>query len=830
MIPVVREVSALGGVASARLDLIQAGRSLVRRPRFAVAMVSVMGLGIGTTTGMFAVVDGVALRPLGFTDGERVVSLWQTNLDWRTSASPTLQRQWRRFPLSYPVFEHWQLRQTAFSALGAFSEIRASISGNEPELLHGVAATSGVFAALGVAPTLGRTLTPGDDVMGSPAVVVLGYDTWTGHFGADSTVVGRTMEVNGVASSVVGIMPPTFHFPNRDVGFWINFDDAARSADWRSQFMQGLGRLRPGIPIERAQEDMEAIAAGLRAVYPPEVLEESSEGFGVHITHWHDEIAGPVRSRLLLLLAAVGLVLLVCCLNAASLSLVRALDRDLEYDVRIALGAGKSHLLRQSVLETMLVALAGGATASVLLWLGLDTLRDMLPPQLTRVGEISFDHRVLAFACGATVLTGMAAGLSPAVRSSRRRLGRGRAGTFGRSRAVRRGLGVLVSVEAGLSVVLVVGGGVLGQSLRHLVTQETGFEIEGLSTLRMEPSVNRFDDDTSIVAFYEQLRASIGALAGVSAVGGGSVVPFDGRRASHGIAVPTPAGDTTLVNARRTFVFGDYFEAMGIPVIRGRTFRRPELDGARSVVVSRRFAETYFPGVDPIGMTLLRGGTLTIVGVVGDVPHDALQSDPGERVYYPLELDPQRGRSQTLVARTTLDERSLLSAMRQAAWAVDAGIPVAEASTMSDLLSDRLAKPRFETLLVSALGVLAWLLSAIGIYAVIAFGVTTSGFEVGVRMSLGATRMNILTSVVARGVLLAGAGTVAGGVVALAGLRLLDTFVYVEGGAAALGAPALTLAVTTSLLTAALASSVPARRASLREPSESLRGGWSRAE
>ena len=541
-------------------DLRQAFRGLRRRPMASTVVVTTLALAVGVSTAIFSIVNGVLLRPLPYPEPDELVQLWQTNEEWMDSPSTLLRSFARRFPLSVPVLRDWEQMSPVFDEVGGFTGARYVASGGDrPEHISGQGVTSGLFRALGVQPLLGRALLPEEDEVGSGLVAILSYEYWQSRFAGDPDVVGRTVTLDDAPYTVVGVMPREFYFPAGGNDVWTNLTDDDKERSRTSQFMSGLARLRPGVTMESAEREMQAVTARLQEAYPEQ------QNFGFRMTSRVVEVVGQVRPMLLILLGSVGLVLLIACANIANLLFVAGLTRRKELAVKAALGAGWRRLIGSLLAEGAVLAALGGSAGFLLAAVVLPTLTALLPPGVPRRSEIGIDPTVLAFSMGVTALTALLVGILPAMTAARTQpaemlsdSGRGMAG--GR-RGARTRAGLVV-VEVALAFVLLCGAGLLMNSLHRLSTVDTGFRPEGLVRMTLDlPESHYPDENDHVRPFIEDLGRRLASLPGVESSAGTTELPLGGSRSSNTLVIEggAPDGADMESDADRSSVIGPYF-------------------------------------------------------------------------------------------------------------------------------------------------------------------------------------------------------------------------------------------------------------------------------
>ena len=793
-------------------DLRFSARTLARNPAFTIAAVLALALGIGANTAIFSVVNAVALRPFPWKDSGRLVRIWES--------APQLG--WPRFSTSIPNFIDWRAQNHVYEDIAAWRGAELNLTGlEEAQRVEGGAVTASFFTTLGVQPSRGRFFLPDEEKPGADArVAVISHGLWTRSFGADPKIVGRTLVLNGADSTVVGVLPESFQWvlPS-DILVPLVLDPAANRSN---HVLIVMGRLRPGVTLERADAEMNGIAARLAAQYP-----DSNKGWSTQqaqVARWI--VNRDVRRALLVLTAAVGFVLLIACANVTNLLLARAAGRRREIAIRAALGAGRMRVVRQLLTESALVGLAGGGAGLLLALWGVDLLRSLNPQTIPRIDEVSVDLRVLAFTLGLSLLTSLVFGLAPALQSSRPDVADalkegGRGAPTGSMR--HRARSALVTAEVAFSLVLLVGAGLLLRSFWRLTRVDPGFAPAGVVTMKINLPESKYPSAGEIQTFYEALFARLRAHPGVAGVATVSIVPFGYGNTANEVVIEGRPDDPggAKASADWRLVSPGYFRAMGIPLHEGRDFESRDGAGPGVVVVSEAMARRYWPGADPIGKRMRpRGGKdwMTVVGVAGDVAHRGLDEAPAPLLYfcaYSSNWNPM-----SLVVRTGSDPASVTTAARDAVHALDRDLPVSEVSTLESLRDASVAPQHFNTLLLALFAVLALTLASVGIYGVMAYAVSQRTHEIGIRMALGSPRRDVLRLIVAQAMRPTLAGIVLGLTAALAATRLMQSLLF----GVSPRDPVTFLAVAAILVAVALAAClVPARRASRVDPMTALR-------
>jgi putative ABC transport system permease protein len=790
---------------------------LLKTPGFTFVAILALSLGIGANTAIFSVVNAVLLKPLPFKEPDRLV--WAQAANLKTGEQGGM--------ISPPDFIDYRDQNRVFEHFAAIADASFTLTGetSEPERVMGVRVSSDFFETLGVKPVQGRGFLAEEEHDGSNKVVVLSYGLWQRRFGSDPNLVGKTIELSGQSVTVVGIMPAGFQFPTEtEVWSPIGFGGKDTSVR-RMHYLAAIGRLKPGVTIEQAQADITAVARHLEQQYP-----ETNKDYGMGLQLLPEQIVGDMRRSLLVLLAAVGFVLLIACVNVANLMLARGAARSKEIAIRIALGASRARVVRQLLTESVLLALLGGVFGLLLAVWGVDLLVSLSPDDLPRVKEVAIDPRVLSFTLLLSFLTGIVFGLAPALSASSRggvnetlKEG-GRKGGAGVGHNRMRSL--LVVAEVALSLVLLVGAGLLVKSFLRLSHVETGFNSTSVMTMRLALPQTKYAEDAQRAVFYQQLLERTKALPGVEAAGVISELPLSGQNndtyfALEGQPLATAGSGENLSNFRTASP--DYFRAMGIPLIKGRFFNEGDREGApRVIIISETFARTFFPNEDPIGhrltMDLGEPWTGEIVGVVGNIRHFSLATEPFREMYTNIAQTP-RGMV-NLVVRTRSDPATLTASIKNVVQGLDKDLPIYNPKTMEQRVSESAAAPRFRTLLLALFAALALMLAAVGLYGVISYSVTQRTHEIGIRIALGAGRRDILKLIVGRGVVLTLIGVAIGLVGAFAMTRIMASLLF---GVSA--TDPLTYTVVSLLLVAValIACYVPARRATRVDPMVALR-------
>ncbi len=795
-------------------DLRYGFRLLRKRPGFTFVTVFTLALGIGANTAIFSVVNATLLRPLPYGQPERVMAIWQNDLKGGVE----------REDVSPANFLDYRARNQTFEEMAAIEPFSHSLTGEgEPESFKSWLVTEGFFRVLSTNALHGRTFLPEEHLQGGARAVVISHGLWQRRFGGDPSLVGRQFVLNGQPHTVVGVMPPEFQYPEgRDL--WVPRVARERDAQVRGvTYLRTVGRLKPGVTPEQARADMSRVAEGLAQEYP-----QTNGAMGVTVVPLPEQLTGHIRPALVVLLAAVGLVLLIACANVANLLLARGLERQREFAVRTALGARRGRLVRQLITESFVLALTGGICGVILSrWL-IDLILAFTPEGLLGARQVVVDARVLAFAFAAAVLTALLFGLLPSLQSSKPNLtgalkegGRTGAGSSSRQRLRH----ALVVAEIAMSLVLLVGAGLLMRSFVRLLSVDPGFAADRVAALEVHVW-GKYRTPEQRRAFFDDTLSRIAALPGVEAAGAASSLPFIQMDSSapltiEGRPAPAPGEEPSAYYITAT---ADYFRAMNVPVREGRTFAPTDSEEARTVaVVNETMARRYWPGESAVGRRFTvewdeQPTTIEIVGVVGDVRHRGLDAEPRPEFFLPHAQDSSG--SMIYVVRTNIDPQTLLPSVKGAVWAVNKDIAFDRAVTMGQLMTKSLGERRFTLLLLGSFALLSLALAGVGIYGLISFSTSQRTHEIGVRLALGAAERDIFKLIIGQGMILTLAGVGLGVVVALAATRFISGLLF---GVSALD-PATYAAVALMLSAVALlACYVPARRAMKVDPMVALR-------
>ena len=818
-----RETWGFASMETLLQDVRFGARVLAKHRGFTAVAVVTLALGIGANTAIFSVVNELLLRPLPFRDAGRLVMLWEV--------SPAGRRQ---NSTSRANFRAWREQGASFEGMAAFSDQRLNLSGaGDPEEVSVQLATPELFRVLDVKPALGRALAEEDAGPDAPDVAVLSHGLWQRRFGGDPAVVGRSITLNGTPRTVVGVLPAGFQWhikqrssTGRPAEIWVPLAMPTEGVAARGRFLSVVARMKPGVTVEQAAAEMKTIAARLEQDAP-----QFNKGFGAEVLPLREQFVGNVRPALLILLGAVGFVLLIACANVANLMLSRAAAREKEIALRTALGASRMRVVRQLLTESLLLALMGSALGLLVAWWGISALVAISPRDVVNLQGVGLNLTVLGWTLAVSLLTGVIFGIAPALEATRLNLndtlkegGKGAGGPGARAGRLRS---AFVVAEVALALVLLASAGLLVKSFFRLQKIDTGFETENVLTMVVSLPEGKYGEERQMVAFFRQVTERLRALPGVRAAGMVNYLPlYGGPGSSTGFTVEgrpaPPPGEEPGTSVR--VADAAYFEAMGIPLVRGRHFNEREGAEARRVaLVSESMARQHFPGEDPVGkrisVDMFEQPTPTeIVGVVGDVRYDSLTDEAVPTVYFP---HPDLAYPfMTLVIRTAGDPSEVAAAARREVRAVDPEQAVADVRTMNQVMADTVGRARFNTLLFGLFAGLATLLAAVGIFGVMNYSVALRTREIGLRMALGAQPRRVLMLILRQGMFLTLVGVGLGLVGALTLTRVMSSLLFgVEATDPATFAAIVVLLTLVSLL----ACYVPARRATRVDPLNALR-------
>jgi putative ABC transport system permease protein len=796
-------------------DLKFAIRMLAKSPGFTLVAVLTLALGIGANTAIFSIVNAVLLRPLPFQDSAQLVLMRET------------YKGVGNVSVSYPNFLDWRQQSHSFSSMAVINNVAFNLSGvPQPENIGGYAVSPNFLALVGVRPVLGREFLPSEEKPGTAPVILLSYQLWQSHLGADPAVIGRSITLDGRSFSIVGILPPAFRLLDRTdvlvpIGvFAADLTDRGERGD-----TDVVGRLSPGVRLAQAAVEMNTITARLAAQYP-----QTNHGFGAHLESFREAFSGDTRLAVLVLFGAVVFVLLIACVNVANLFLVRGAARAREIALRQAFGASRGRLIRQMLTESLVLAFCGGVLGIILGAWGVSSLGYLLPADSLQTMGVRMDLSVFLFAAVIIVLVALAFGLIPALQATLPDLQAtlkegGRSATS--TSAQHRLRGALAIAETALALVLLVGAGLMLKSLYHLIQVSPGFQPARVLYMEMDLRTDQYSKDPAILNFWQQVLDRVRVIPGVESAALGTVVPLTGNHRRSDITIeglPTP-GPGEFPHPDRHNVSATYLTTMGIPLLRGRNFSEADNETAPDVaLINSTMARRFWTDGDPIGKRFLWGHPgkdekwITIVGVVADTKLYGLDNPARLEVYSPYRQRPSA--DMNLVVRSTMDPASLTSAIRASVAAIDKDQPIFDVHTMQQLVDDSISTRRLTLVLLGIFSALALILAAIGIYGVMAYSVALRTQEIGIRMALGAQQKDVLRLILGQGARIAFFGVTIGLVAAAALARLLSSLLFSVSAS-----DPITFAAVSILLVAIalLACYIPARRALRVDPIIALR-------
>ncbi|HWT02783.1 MAG TPA: ABC transporter permease [Pyrinomonadaceae bacterium] len=801
-------------------DLRYSLRTLVKNPGFTAVAVIALALGIGANSAIFSVVNTVLLRPLPYKDPDRLVMVWEDD----TKGG---------YPRDTPAaanYVDWRAQNQVFEGMAAMADTSFNLTGaGDPERLEGKLVSADLFPLLGVEPQLGRAFLPEEDRPGGNRVVLLSHGLWQRRFGSDPKITGQPLTLNGESYTVVGVMPPHFRFPGEEAELWAPIAFTPEEAANRGRhYLKVLARMKQGVTLGQAQAEMSTIAARLQQQHP-----DQNKDLGAAVTSLHEYVAGDIRPALLVLLGAVGFVLLVACANVANLLLARAAARQKEIAIRVALGASRFRLIRQFLTESVLLAALGGVVGLLLSLWGVGLLQAFIPQSISQVKAVGVDGKVLVFTLLVSLLTGLIFGLAPATQASNFNLNEtlkegGRDSAAGsRGNRIR---GLLVVAEVAVSLLLLIGAGLLINSFLRLRSVDPGFRTDNLLTMEVVLPETKYSEHAQRAAFYTDLLRRVEALPGVKSAAVTTNLPLYPQGNSISFSIegrPDPATGRKPTVVTRV-ISPQYFSTMGIQFLQGRQLNEQDrADSPAVAVISETMARRFWPDGDPLGKRITPGRAdstdpndwITIVGVAKDVRQFELNAEPKPQMYLSYE---QAGffEPNDLVVSTSVEPLSLASAVRKAVWEVDKDQPVSNVRTMEDILSGSIARQRFSMLLLGVFAGLALVLAAVGIYGVISYSVAQRTREIGLRMALGAQRSDVVKMVVGQGLKLVLIGVAFGLAAAFVLTRVMSSLLF---GVSATD-PVTFLVISLVLICVALlASFIPARNATKVDPMIALR-------
>jgi putative ABC transport system permease protein len=795
-------------------DIRYAFRVLLKRPGFAAMVILMLALGIAANTAIFSVVNGVLLQPLPYPDSDRLVALRDSNL----SKQPDSQ-------VAPGNFAEWQKQTTVFSALEAYRTVSYNLTGEgAPERLLAGRVSVGMFKMLGAQPILGRDFLAEEEQVGHEKVVIIGESLWRRRFGSETSVIGKALKISGESFTVVGVMPSTFRLPDqRERELWtpIAFKDSEKSLH-QAHYIDVIGRLKSDISVEQARGELNTIATRLAEQYP-----DANLGWNVRVTPLLDFVVGDTKTILWVLFSAVGLVLLIACANVMNLMLARAVTRQREMAIRAALGAGRLRIVRQLVTESVILALLGGLIAWPLASSGLKVVLALAPADLPRISAARIDGRALLFTLVITLLSGIIFGLAPAFEivkfdpnSTLKNTG-----SEGNRGVVQRRLGnLLIVTEVAIALVLLVGSGLLIRTVWRLRNVDPGFNYNNALAVTLQLSEKKYSDDQKVAAFSQQLLQQTAVLPGVEAVGVARILPVI-HDLPTGIYIEgrPREPDSKLPQTNYSSVSPDYFKAMGIPLLTGRTFNDGDIaNSVRVAIVSESFAKRFFVNENPIGkrinVTTGPEAFREIVGVVGDVKQKGLNRETQPHAYEPFAQAPSQ--FMTLVVRTSVEPNSLVPGIRSKVFEIDNELPLQSVRTLDRMITNSISQQKFISALLAVFAGVALLLAIGGLYGVISYAVSQRTRELGIRIALGARVPDVLQLVLRQGMTFVLIGELIGLSGAYALTRLLVGLLFGIKPTDTLTFGFVTLALSS---VAFLACYIPARRATRVDPLVALR-------
>jgi putative ABC transport system permease protein len=800
-------------------DLRYGARILAKNPGFTIIALAALALGIGANTVIFSIVNGMLLRPLPYKDADRLMVVEEKH-DQATSA------------VTYATFLDLASRSQSFDQIGAYRDWTFNIAGEgDPEQVEGALVSEGLLRALAAQPILGRVFLPEDDRPGATGAVILGYGLWQRRFASDPSIVGKTLKINGASFTVAGVMPPGFQFPGKAELWTALVAVGPLAQNRRSHLLKVVGRLKHNVTPEQAQAELSAMTSVIDEQNPgvDPGLELSSVGL-------QKKLVARVRPALIVLLSAVGFILLIACANVANLQLARAAARQKEIAIRTALGAGRARIVRQLLTESLILAFAGGAAGLTMAEFGLKLIVALAPRDVPRLAEAGIDGTVLAFTLLGSITSGVLFGLAPALRASSSDLqsvlkegGRGSAGSGGQ-----RLRSALVVCEVAMSLMLLIGSGLLINSFLRLLRVNVGFEPANLLTMQLFLSPSKYAESQPKTALaIQSILERVNALPGVGSAGVVNTLPITGGPSTDFTIERRPDLTQSEPDADIRIADANYFRAMGIPLLRGRWFTDEDRPGApRVMVINQTMARRYWPDADPIGqrVTMLDWGdpmTGQVIGVVGDVKANGLETQTGPMIYWHYSQFPSlfnrlvvRPATASFQHSVTPRMADLVSAIKSEVSAVDRDQPISSVMTMEQVLADSYAPRRFYLVLMGIFASLALALAIVGIYGVMSYMVTQRTHEVGVRMALGAHSRDVVGLFLRQGTLLTLTGIAIGVAGSLAALRMISSLLF-----GVTSSDPATFAVVSLFLgvVALLACFVPARRATKVDPMSALR-------
>jgi putative ABC transport system permease protein len=798
-------------------------RSLLKHPGFTTIAVVTLALGIGANTAMFSVINAVLLRPLPYHEPDRLVTIWEE----------MPQRGMYEIPVSFANLRDWVDQTKTLDQISAYTFTNLNLSGvGEPARLGAVRSSANLFSLVGAAPLLGRLFLPEEDKEGANRVVILGHALWQSRFGSDSAIIGRSLTLDNQKHTVVGVMPSGFQFPvgfgylgkvlNDPIDLYVPLAATGKELGRGHYSFFAMGRLKPGITIDQARAEMTTIEGRLEQQYP-----DTNTGIGIKLVPTQEQTVKAIRPALLVLLGAVAFLLLIACANIANLMLARGASRQKELAIRAALGASRLRVVRLLLSESLMLSLAGGCLGLLLAVWGTNALVALAPDNIPRLNEVGVDARVFGFTLAVSLVTGIVFGLVPALHAAKpdlnEALKEGLRGSMG-SASGKRTRSVLVVVEVALSLVLIIGAGLMIKSFLRLQQMNIGFNPDHVLAVSVSLPSSRYPEDRQQVAFFQEALERLQSLPGIQSAGATTGLPLtldihgsDFRIEGH----PEPeAGKEMIINTRS--VSPGYFGTLGISLIKGRDFSdRDKSEAPAAAIINDELARIYFSGEDPIGKRISfddRQSWISIVGIIGDVKQLGLDSSAKPEVYFPYlqVVAPEM----SLVIRTSSNPLSLAAALKSQIQMIDKDLPIDDAKTMQQLLAESSSGRRFNMLLLSVFAAVALVLAIVGIYGVMSYTVARRTHEIGIRVAVGAQPLDVFRMVIGQGMKLAIIGVACGLAGAFGLTRLMTTMLF--GVEPTDPATFVSIAVLLTGVTL-VACYIPARRATKVDPLVALR-------
>ena len=808
-------------------DLGYSARTLLKHPGFVITITLILALGIGANSTIFSVVNAVLMRPLPYDAPDRIVMIWESN---QSKAVP-------RSIVSPANFLDWKEQNNVFDHLAAFRFWYYTVTGNgDPERYQGARVSASFLPLLGVKPLLGRNFRPEEEEVGHDHVVILSHALWQSRFDGDPNIIGQLLTIDGEPFTIIGVLPASFRFIrvlNAELELWMPISFTPQQLTREDRSITVYGRLKQGVSLAQAQAEIDSITRRLEQQYP-----ETNSGWAAQVNNLHEQTIKPIRPLLLILMVVVGFVLLIACANVANLLLARATTRQKDVAIRLALGSSRSRLMRQLLMENLLLALLGGAAGLLLAYWGMRVLNVILPDRVPHLEKLSIDLRVLGFTLLVSLLVGVIVGLIPGLRASGLNLSDalkegGRALSEAPSR--RRLRNLFVVLEVTLAVPLLIGAGLMLRSSLLLQNIDRGINLKNVLTMQISLPKAKYSTAQQTAAFYQQALLRIQSEPGVQSASAVNFLPLTnlGDATSLTIEGRNPAPSGQEVTASYRVIDQNYFRTMGIPLLRGRFFTEQDNDESHGVVmINQTMARRYWPDEDAVGKRLQphfpaakvpwrpesTNSWLTIVGVVGDVEEDGLNDQRSAEIYMPYLQNPSS--QMNLLVRSTSDPLRLVPAVRRQVLAVDKDQAIYNIKTMENVFSESIAAPQVVTSLLATFAAVALILAALGVYSVMSYSVAQRSHEVGVRIALGAQHQHVLRLILGQGLKLVLVGVGLGVTAAFAVTRVISNLLF---GVTATDPPIFVAVPLLLIAVAMLASYFPARRALKVDPIIALR-------